>query len=231
MSDENSSEDVTEKVKALEKEYAALRAALTRSRFTRLIIFLGAVGLVAVIGWMFYSFAIDVTSSDYQEKLLSMAKERLEKNKDDYLKQVQKLVDHSAPKLKDAFYNQTKKDMPKYTAAFGAQRDEFRDNIKAELDKQIRAHYQGTLDKYKDKLAEEFPELSTPELRDKAMDQVDKAFKNLVDVYYVDALAEGLDEIYGSWDDFPVGTASDGTKPEDVLIGLMLELVSKKMAN
>ena len=104
MSDENSSEDVTEKVKALEKEYAALRSAMTRSRFTRLIIFLGAVGLVAVIGWMFYSFAIDVTSSDYQEKLLSMAKERLEKNKDGYLKQVQKLVDHSAPKLKDAFY-------------------------------------------------------------------------------------------------------------------------------
>ena len=129
MSDENSSEDVTEKVKALEQEYAALRAAMTRSRYTRLIIFLGAVGLVGVIGWMFYSFAVDVTSKDYQEQLLTLAKERLEKNKDDYIKQVKLLVDHSAPKLKDAFYSQTKKDMPKYTAAFGAQRDAFRDNV------------------------------------------------------------------------------------------------------
>ena len=231
MSEENSSADVTEKVKALEKEYAGFRSAMARSRNTRVLILFGAIALVVVIGYMFYSLASEVMSKPYQENLLKLAQERLENNREEYVKEVQKLVDSSAPKLKDAFYKQTKKDMPKYTAAFAAERDEFAKNIQAELKSQVNEHYKGTVEKYKERLAKEFPELSTEALRDRVMKEVGNAFNELVKEFYVDALAEGIDEIYALWDDFPAAEKPQGSQSEDVLIGLLLELVSKKMAN
>ena len=74
MSEENSSADVTEKVKALEKEYAGFRSAMARSRNTRVLILFGAIALVVVIGYMFYSLASEVMSKPYQDNLLKLWK-------------------------------------------------------------------------------------------------------------------------------------------------------------
>lgn len=231
MTEENTSVDVTEKVKALEKEYEALRSAMSRSRNIRLLILLGAVAMVVVIAVMLYSLVSKVSSKEYQDNLLKIAQERLEKNRDQYLKEVQTLVDKSAPVLKDAFYKQTKKDMPKYTEAFAKERDAFAKSVEEKLRKEVDEHYKGTLEKYEERLAKEFPELESPELREKAMQAIEQAFNKLVEKYYVDALAEGIQEIYGLWDDFPVAKVAGKEAPEDVLIGLLLEMVSRKIAN
>lgn len=231
MSEDSSSVDVSEKVKALEKEYTAFRAASARSRTTRLIILLGAVALVIVIGFMFYSLASEVMSKKYQDNLLAIAKERLEKNRDDYLKEVRGLVEHSAPILKDAFYKQTKKDMPKYTEAFAKEREAFAKNVEETLRNETKEHYGEAIEKYKAQVIAEIPELDTPELKEKAMQAVGDAFDKLVEKYYVDVLADGMEDIYGSWDKFPEAAESGESAAEDVLIGLMLQLVSKKMAN
>lgn len=229
MSEENSS-DVTEKASALEAEYAAFRSAMARSRNIRILILFGAIVLVGVISYMFYTLVSEVISEKYQANLLKVAQERLEKNKDDYMGEVKKLVEHSAPILKDAFYEQTKKDMPKYTAAFAKEREAFAKNITESLRTSANEHYGTAVEKYKEKMLADIPELESPELKKKAMDAVGLAFDKIVEKYYVKSMADGMEELYGLWDDFP--KAEESKDPaEDVLIGLLLELVSKKMAN
>ena len=231
MSEDNSSVDVTEKAKELEKEYAALRSAMARSRNVRILILFGAIALVVVIGYMFYTLVTDVISDTYRENLLRVARERIDKNKDEYMKEVKKLVEHSAPILKNAFYKQTKKDMPKYTAAFAKERESFAQNITETLKTSVNEHYRGALTKYQEKMIADIPELDSPETKKKAMEAVGTAFDRLVDKYYVQKMADGMQDIYKAWDDFPKADDSKKDPAEDVLIGLLLELVSKKMAN
>lgn len=231
MSEDNSSVDVTEKAQALEKEYNAFRGAIKRSRNIRILIMLGAVALVVVISYMFYTLVSEVMTDKYQKNLLDIAQKRIEKNKDDYMREVKKLVEHSSPILKDAFYKQTKKDMPKYTAAFAKEREAFADNITKTLKESANEHYAKALKSYQDKMIADIPELKDPAMKQKAMDAVGQAFDRLVEKYYVQKLADGMEEIYFMWDEFPEAEESKNDKAEDVLIGLLLELVSKKMAN
>ena len=233
MVESESSGNADARIDALEKDYAAFKSAAAMSINIRRLIMVAAIVLVSVICWQFYSFAKELTSDEYQKKLIDVATERLKENEENYLKQVKTLVNESAPVLKDAFYNQTKTDMPKYTAAFAAERDAFAKSIEGKMREQINVHYRSLLEKYQDLLVKEFPELDSPELKQKAMDAVGSAFEQLVETYYVDALAEGIEEIYSHWDDFPTADDSEewASPPEDVLIGLLMELVSKKMAN
>ena len=197
-------------------------------------ILLGAIALVAVIGYMFYSLGSNLLSEEYQGKLLKLAQQRLENKKDDYMKEVQALVDTAAPRLKDAFYKQSQEDMPKYQAAFGKERDAFTKSIEAQLKKQVNDQYKKAAQEYVNKLATEFPELEKSDLKDKAFKAILDAYESLVEEYYVTALAEGLDDIYKKWDEFPSASESDlepGETKEGLLIGRLLELVSKKMAN
>lgn len=230
MSSDSSSPGSSTQGDELDKEFAALRSAMARSRNIRILILFGAIALVVLIGYMFYSLVNEVISENYRQNLLQIAQERIEQNKDQYMSEVKKLVEHSAPILKDAFYEQTKKDMPRYTAAFARERDAFAENVTATLRTSAQEHYGRALDKYKQKMIQDIPELGSPELKEKAMQAVGVAFDRMVEKYYVKTMADGLEEIYGLWDSFPRADASQDP-PEDVLIGLLLELVSKKMAN
>ena len=230
MSENSTSADTAGNTNELEQEFSALRSAMARSRNIRILILFGAIALAVGIGYMFYSLANEVISEKFRGELTTIAQERVEANKDQFEAQLKRLVDHSAPILKDAFYAQTKKDMPKYTEAFAKERDAFAKNITETLRTSASEHYNTALEKYKQRMLKDIPELESPELKKKAMDAVGVAFDRLVEKYYVQSLADGMEEIYGLWDSFPKAAESKDP-PEDVLIGLLLELVSKKMAN
>ncbi|MEC9092592.1 MAG: hypothetical protein VX438_07805 [Planctomycetota bacterium] len=232
MSEENSSEDATGKVEALEREYAAFKSAMAKSKNTRIAILVGAIALVAIIGYNFYSLGRNLMSDEYQGKILRLAQERWEQKKEGYMKQALALVDTAAPKLKEAFYQQIQQDLPKYQAAFGMEREAFTKAIEDELRAQVKKQYEGALATYKDRLAKEFPELETQDLKDQALQAIGEAYDQIVEDYYVKGVSEGLEKIYGLWDGFPKSQESKpGEKPEEVLIGLLLQLVSMKMAN
>ena len=232
MSNDESVQELKLDLEKLEKEYSALKSALARSRNSRLIVLVGAFFVVGIVGLLFWSFAKEIMSDQYKEKLIALAEETLEKNKDDYLNEVQQLVNESAPILKNAFYARTKLDMPKYTAAIAEQREKFAESIRTQMRDDVNNQYREVVKKYSDKLAKEFPELESPELKEKAIAAIEKAFESIVEKCYIDSLAEGIEDIYSQWDGFPVSKIVDESAPaEDLLIGLLMELVGKKIAN
>ena len=96
-----------------------LETALYHARNARRLLTIATLILVCISGFAFYKLGDNFRKQENLEVLLKEAEARLNDRSDDYMREVQTLVNNASPKLTAAFYAQAKHDMPLYLEAIG----------------------------------------------------------------------------------------------------------------
>lgn len=221
-----------ERIESLETQVRQLEAALTAARNIRLMFIAGVLILMGLIIYLFMGLFRKVTSQEFQTAVMNEAQARLEVEQETYMNHVKTVVDGASPVVTKAFYEQTKNDMPKYTAAIDTERETFAEQIKTQLETQLRAHYSEQLAANEARLVAEFPELKDDAFRERVMASLDQALGELASKYYTDQLGAAIGGIYEDWDQFPPVDPPTRSDPPlgDQLIGTLLELLSHRLA-
>jgi hypothetical protein len=220
-----------EQVEALLRDCAALTRALERARKVRLALFLVTAVLVAVAVGMFYNLGRQLRSQENLDRLRGIAEARLASNSGRYMAEVQLLVDHASPVLTDAFYKQSKKDLPSYLHAAGRQRDAFAEEMQARLAQRLDDRYRRALERHGKLWQEEFPLVKDEELHRKMTGNMHVAVERLVKKYYVDEMRGQTVALYDAWDHFPQADPAErgGPSLEDQFIAQLLEMLTLKL--
>lgn len=221
------------RIEAVERELREVHAGLAAGRRTRLFVLLLVIAFVIAITLMFYSLYARVTSEQFVQDLSTAAQAHLEANKNIYTHEVQTLLDNAKPVLRTAFEAQMEKDMPRFSAAVGTERQVLVDNLRPELEELVKAQYDETLTSFRQTLADQFPEAKDPVVQNRIKDNLDAALTGLVDRYYVNQFQTQMQALSDTWEKFPV---ADAPGPEDApltdqLIGLLLEIMKDRLAN
>ncbi|HEV3341984.1 MAG TPA: hypothetical protein VG125_16570 [Pirellulales bacterium] len=215
----------------LERETAALTAALAHAQRTRLAITLLLLAFVGIAITAFYLQARHLTEEKYLAQLRTVAEKSLMDHQKQYLGQLETLAKEAGPALRDAFQAQAKRDFPTYLNKVGAERDQLVNNLKERLDKKLAERFQQSLDQHEALLKAEFPLADKPELHERMMNNVGVAMERLSQKYYADELNREMFALYDAWDAFP-----PAPKPlpgeislEDQLIGTLLEVLTERL--
>jgi multidrug efflux pump subunit AcrB len=220
-------------VEGMIREAEGLSAALRRARAFRLLLFLGLLGLVAAIVWSFYRLGSDLMSEANQRAILETAQRRLGERSDDYMKQVQTLVNNTSPTLTQAFYDQAKKDLPKYMESFGNERDKLLIDLEKALTERLETRVSAIVEQHKAILLEEFPEIKDREVQERVMANMKEAVEKLAKKYFVEEMHSEVLALYDAWDRFPAvdqRTLEPGSPAlADQLIAELLELLRQRL--
>jgi hypothetical protein len=216
---------LTEQVRAVEREAAALSAALSGGRRMRLLLFLLVLAVAGGITTVFYRLGARVTSDQNRQEILAIAEQRLTDNSDAYLKHVRALVDETSPAISQAFSAQVKKDLPSYIQSMEKERDQLREDLQTELTKRLNAHYERLLAQQDHTLKEEFPLIKDEQLHSRMMRNIDLAVQRMIKKHYIDEMGNGLQGIFQNLDDFPpAGPAPKGLTLSDEFVAYAIEL-------
>ena len=225
-------EPFPQRVAALHSDTRQLVDALAQVRRTRQVLLLALVAFVCITCFAFYRLATRFQQKEHLDLLVRKAQERFAANTDTYMKDVQRLVDHSAPVVSKAFLDQTKKDLPAFLQAGQAQRDKLIDDLQVKLTERLKAHHEQLLARHQKVLREEFPAVEDEKLHAAMMANLQVAVDGLVRKYYIEELRTEMLALYGLWDEFPPAPpAENGDLPlEDQLVANLLELLKIKLA-
>jgi hypothetical protein len=219
-----------QQAEAIAREADALKAALGRSRTTRLVMALAAVAFVVFFSLLFYRQAARLQTEAYLNSLLEVAQSRLEDRTDTYMGEVQLLVNSASPVMTQAFYSQAKQDLPAYLSAVEAERDALVVSLRQIASEKLDQHHAAILGRYEGILREEFPDFDE-EQYGRMVDNLEVALSRLTERYYVDELEQQLNALYDSWDRFPMAEESSPGDPplEDLFVGELIDLLQKKL--
>lgn len=223
----------TAQIEALIRDCAALTEALAKARRVRQMVFFAVVVFVGAACVMFYNLGTRLGGDEYKTDLLKEAQGRLANNSEQYMREVQTLVDRSTPVLTAAFSAQVKKDLPKFLKAVETERDQLAKDLQVEMTQQIEGRYAKVLGGHRAVLEAEFPMVKDPVLYGRMMENLDAAMDRLVKKYYVDEMNGQLTALYDSWDHYPPADLPGPGAPslEDEFIGVLLELLSHKLTH
>jgi hypothetical protein len=237
MTPDASSADAVAQLKkqldGLSQEVSALAATQKRARHVRLALGLLAFALCIAIVVSFYQLANGMVQPDNIEKLRKAAENRLQKRSDDYMRQVQTLVDKSSPVISEAFSKQVKKDLPKYLQIMEVERDQFADELQKDLAKKMTKKYEQEIAKHQALLQKEFPQINNAAQHEKMVKNLQLAVEKNIQKTYVGELHAEMDRLYATWDQFPAAPPA-GRKDvplEDQLVGNLLKLLQIKLSN
>ncbi len=221
-----------ERIESLEAQVRELENALNGARRIRLVFMCAVLALMALIIYLFLGMFRKVTSESFKTAVAQQAQDRFEKNQVRYMNEVKSLVDNASPVVTEAFYAQSKADMPQYASAFEKERAVFIAEVQTKLDAQLREKYTDILAGYETRLVKEFPELQDEEFRKKVMRSLDKAIGEMASNYYAKEMGGVIAHINESWDQFPQAESPKTGEPQlgDQLVGTLLELMSKRLA-
>jgi Tfp pilus assembly pilus retraction ATPase PilT len=224
---------LTKRVDEVSEELAALQQALAGARRSRLVLLLLTVLLVAAIVWVFYRFGEKFTQPAFAEQLSTVAQQRLEKNSDQYLKQLRELIDAVSPVLNDAITAQLKKDMPRYFEGMEKERDQLARTLTAQLGQRLEKHYAELLVRNEKIIEDEFPAVKDPVRRERMVANMDRAVQKLVKKYYMDEMERQFKELFATWDAFPPAPAPGLGDPaiEDQLLPEFIDLLKYKLSH
>jgi hypothetical protein len=219
------------RIEALERETAALTAALAHAQQVRLWITLALVAFIGLTITVFYRQGKLLTEEKNLEQLRELAEKSLNAHQDQFLAEAQKLFNRTHPKVTEAFYAQAKKDSPKYLQGIELQRDKFVANLQEHLTTKLANRFQKSLDQHEALLKQEFPVADNPQLHDRMLENVELALRKLSKKYYGDQLEKQMLELYGNWDLFPPADppSSGQASLEDQLIGTLLEVLTVRL--
>jgi hypothetical protein len=204
---------LNDQVEAVVRETKALVAAQAAGRRARLLLLLVVIIFVVVVSYAFYDLGKKILGDENLNALAKAGQERLVKNQDAYMKELQKLIETSSPVLTTAFMTRAKEDLPKYMQGLEKQRDALRSSLEAKLSKKVDDRYAELLDRHDKIMKEEFPQHNDDELQARMRQNINVALEKLVKKYYVDEMNRQIDILYTTWDNFP---AADPPKPGGV---------------
>ncbi len=220
------------RVEAVEREIVALTAAQSAARKTRLLLPLGFLVFVCVFCFLFNRLREDTLKQENLDEIRALAQKRLEGNFLDQVKrQVETFVETAKPELTKAFREQAEKDMPKYTAALTKEREALVESLQERLQEQLNKHYKTILENHRAIIKQEYPDLTDAQLGQMTIN-LQKAAEQLVEKYYVEEMRGALEEIFATWDSFPIADppASTELPLEEQLVGYFLEIVKAKLS-
>ncbi len=223
---------VDARVVAVERQVESLQAALSTSRRSRQTLLLGFIALIAIVSFLFYPMVTRLQSEEYITELSNEAQSYLADNSDNYMREVQTLSDNVTPVITKAFYEQAKKDTPKFTLAMNREREVLMRNLERRLKEQINAHYERVLAEYESIIVQEFPQAEDEQIRRRVIANFREALNRMVQRFYADELRAELQAMYDTWDGFPIADPAEEGDPklEDQLVGYLMELVTVKMS-
>jgi hypothetical protein len=224
---------LAQQVEATARECAALRSAISRGRRNRFVLLLLLIVFVLGVCWAFYGLFQKVSGQEFQDQLLAKAQERLEKNQDEYLKEVNALVDNVGPTVQETFMEQVKKDLPKFVQSAEKERDAFAKTIEEQLQAKLDAQYTQMLEQQQKTLQTEFKEVQDPKLHERMMSNIDRAVLKMVKRYYIDEMQSQFQTFFAAWDDFPSAATPrpEEDSLETQLIGALFEMLRYKLAH
>jgi hypothetical protein len=227
-----SPDQVTARVGAIESESRAVVAALGRARTYRLLLLVLVFAFAAISVNAFYQLFTGFMAKEQLDALVKKAEDRLTKRSDLLTKQVEQLVNHSAPKISAAFGEQAKQDLPQFLRAAGVERDALVENLQVQLESRMQAHYKKLLERQQKIIDEEYPDVQDPKLREAMMANILVAVDRATKKYFIDELKTELEGMYAMWDQFPVAEppGKDDVPLEDQLVGNMIELLKIKLS-
>ena len=227
------STELAQRVAQLENEAADLESAWNRSRTTNRWLLLLSVGLVTGVLWKSYDTLSQVRDKRWQDRMILVFQENSEEHRRLFQNELREIWNRVEPELATDFRAQLQQDSPRIEKAFLVQRDEFEENIKTKFKRAVLANYRKTLDRNVELLNREFPDLQNTTLRDRVISRTLIAVEQLIDKHYVAPLEAELQELYASYQEFPVADAP-GTGPgEDTpamrFLWQMLKLLKLKL--
>ena len=227
------STELAQRVAQLENEAADLESAWNRSRTTNRWLLLLSVGLVTGVLWKSYDTLSQVRDKRWQDRMILVFQENSEEHRRLFQNELREIWNRVEPELATDFRAQLQQDSPRIEKAFLVQRDEFEENIKTKFKRAVLANYRKPLDRNVELLNREFPNLRNKALRDRVISRTLIAVEQLIDKHYVAPLEAELQELYASYQEFPVADAP-GTGPgEDTpamrFLWQMLKLLKLKL--
>jgi hypothetical protein len=224
---------LNQQIEAVLRESTALSEALARTRTARRVLFLAILVFVVVVSWVFYNFFSQFMDPKTLDRLAQTAQKRLTDKSDDYMKEVNHLVEHATPILNEAVTKQVKNDMPEYVRALESQRDQFASTIQEQLNKKIDQHYKQLVDQQQQILREEFPLIKDEETHKRMAANLNVVFEKMVKKYYITEMEGQVKSLYSTWDEFPAAPKPAANQPslEDQLISNLLELLKHRLSH
>lgn len=219
------------RIGAIEQEIAAVKKAVRRASFTRLLLLLVTLAFLAGAVWMFYGLAREFGSKENLNLLAAKARERATSSQPALKKELDTLVENSRPVLTEAFQKQAEADMPKYTEAFTRERDKLRANLEVRLGEKIKNRYEAAGERYQEILREEFPQVEDPELLVQVYASMEQIMEKLVQKYYSEQVRREFQEMQSTWDDFDMADLPGEGEPslEQQFVASLLQLAADKL--
>lgn len=220
-------------VDALLRECDSLRASLGKARMARSLLLLLLLGFVGVAGYILYDLwrTIDnFRGPPNVEKIQRIASERLSKNSERYMTQVQDLANKVAPVLSTAFLERAQNDMPQYMNGLQQQREVLAERLQVRLAGLLEDRLKRAMDKHVNLIAAEIPVAKDKEQQDRLMANMHVVAERLVQKYYIDDLKRQLETLYDSWDHFPAAEpGGPDVKLSEQFIDELLQMLQDKL--
>lgn len=224
-------QDLVRRIAPLEQEAASLQEELSSARMKKWIVVGAFVLFVCVTSFSYAGIWYRIQDKKNVDKLLELAQKRLEQHSDRYMKEVQVLVDHSAPVLSEAFAAQAKKDLPAYLEAVGRERDILVSSLQTELELRLKKHHHTLLTRNEKLFVEEFPDVANEDLHDRMVGNLEIAAQNVAKKHCIDQLEKQINQLYASWDQFPAEETADKSEEAlaEQLLGTIAELLTLRL--
>lgn len=216
---------------ALERECSELQRELTAARKKKWLVVGAFLLFVCITSFSFAGEWRRVQSQQTIDKLLSLAQERLGSNSDMYMKEVQTLIDHSAPILSEAFTTQAKKDLPAYMEAFGREREILVESLQKQFEERLKKHHHELLTHNEKLFRDEFPLVKNAELHDRMVNNLEIAAHSIAKKHCVGELEKQVNQLYDAWDRFPAAEPQSNSEEPmaDQLLGSLFDLWMLRM--
>jgi hypothetical protein len=225
--------ELNKELQALKAELAAVTAANAWGRRVRLILLGLTVVVVLFVVVAFYNLATGLVAPDNLDRLSQAAQTRLEKNSDEYMRQLQALADRTGPEVADAFNKQVQKDLPKFLKIVEQERVDFAKNMQPRLTKMVEKRYEGALAKHESILHKEFPAVNNDVQHARMSRNLLAAIDKNLKKNYGEDLDSQFKALYATWDEFPAAPSPRPGEPslEEQLTGNLLKLLTIKLTN
>ncbi len=186
------------------RESNALNASLSQARVIRLLLFLVLVGFVLYVCWTYYDLGRKLIYDEkYHSLVIQEVQTTLEKDKDRYMKDVQKLMDEVMPTVRDSFTSRAQKDYPVVVQALDKERDNLQLSLSTQLDQKVDEHLQKMVKKHMDDVRKAFPTVADEKTHERVLANLQKAMKDLAQRYFVKEFNNKLLDLYATWDRIP----------------------------
>ncbi len=227
-----SEEHLSRRVQALEQEAKGLSDALSLGRTIRWLLGLALLAFLGAIIWKFYQLGAQFKKKETVDRLLAMTEERLAARSDDFVRELQTLVDNSRPALTKAFLDQAKADTPAFLQRIEKEKDSLVQELQERLTEKVESHYRAVLSQHEALVHAEFPEAAQDkDFQQKMLGNVELAVNRLLKKHYTERLQHQMTAMYDAWEAFP---AAEPPQPgdaslEDQLAGGMTDLLTLKL--